>query len=159
MFKKTRRQWRSNRRQCVDLIQAAVYNDHTVRVQTAWVNCLLEVDLYQSVEDPNLRLGNADMMHAAGEEMSDEFHKMVSKRSLEQSNLRCGSLMLSTENGGLEDFCTVRFPAWKLITGVQNTGKMGAMLPQQQRNDMGDFMVGDPLALCLHLVEEDVTVM
>ena len=80
MFKKTRRQWRSNRRQCIDLIQAAIYNDQTGRAQTMWGNCLMNLDLIDSVEDPNLRLGNADMMHA-GDELDALFHELVAKRS------------------------------------------------------------------------------
>ncbi len=119
---------------------------------------MMQLDVLDSVEDPNLRLGNADMMHGS-EDLGEMLNKLVTMRSLAQSNLRCHSILLSIENVGLEDFCTVKFPGYKIITSVQNTGKLGALLPQQQRNDMGDFMIGDPVALCLHLVEEEVTVI
>ena len=156
--KKARRQWRSNRRQCIDLIQAAIFNTNTGRATTAWTNCMIDLDVVNSIEDPNVRLGNADMMHG-GEEVVEMLDQLVTRRSLAQSNLRCHSIMLSTENAGLQDFCTVKFPGYKIITSVQNTGKLGALLPQQQRNDMGDFMIGDPLALCLHLADEEVTIL
>lgn len=119
---------------------------------------MMQLDVLDSVEDPNLRLGNADMMHSGGD-VAQMFAQLVTGRSLAQSNLRCDSILLCDENAGLQDFCTVKFPAYKIITGVQNTGKLGALLPQQQRTDMGDYMIGDPLAVCLYLVDEELTVV
>lgn len=67
--------------------------------------------------------------------------------------------MISDENETLEEFAQVPFACYKIITAVQNMGKLGKFLPQEQKTDMGDFMVGDPISLQLNIVDEDVTVV
>jgi hypothetical protein len=143
---------------CVSVARSILCdNRYVIRADNCWLETLLTLDLITDIEDPNVRLGNVVMTADQG---ATDIHQAASaRRALEQSNLRIPVILITSDNATLEDFCQLPFVCYKIVTAVQNMGLLGRYLPQQEKTDMGDFIVADPCTLQVNLASEDLTVI
>ena len=95
LFASSRRKYRSNRRAILSVFRAVFCdNKPMTEIQNAQVECKYVLDASlgigtQTIDDPNIRLGNVTLVAKGQSGPEEEVHeKHAARRALEQSNLR-----------------------------------------------------------------------